>query len=777
MRSLALLLVVALLAPAGLARADVAAPPRPAKTLPTAPLADVRIEGNRRVESDAVLRELKTKKGEPVDRQKVADDIRTIYKMGFFEDVEVRLLTAKEAGTAGPVVVFRVTEKPAVHAVKYQGMDNLSHDDIKDVVEVKPYTTLDMTAVENTARAIEKKYVEKGYYLARVKPDIRPVKGEDSVDVVFVVDEHAKVMVKTIRFVGNDHISGDTLRGAIETREGGWISFVTGTGTYKKDAFDRDLIRVASVYYDEGYINVKVGRPVVTLSPDKRYLFITIPVTEGEQYHVGKVDMSGDLLGKKAQLMKSLNIRSGALFRRSNLAKDIFGITDEYRDRGYAYVNVVPLTNVHPKKKTIDITLDVDKGEKVYIGRIEITGNTQTRDKVIRREMRISEGDLFSGTRIKLSKKRINALGYFSNVDIQTKPAKRKDRIDLVVDVKERATGTFQVGAGYSSGQGLLITAQISHDNLFGRGQSVSLQWQSSSLQTIFQLNFVEPYFFDTPWTFAFGAFNTRAQYNSFISHTTGGNVTWGYRLVDNLHLFLTYTLEDVSEEFNRIIPAGFATGGRTSSVKATITYDTRDNRLFPTRGTYQTFSAEYAAPWLGSQNDYTRLSLTSRFYYPLVLGIVARLQIQLGEITGPKFPLSERYYLGGVYDLRGYVLRSISPTVQFPTSGDPGAATSAFQIGGNKQAVANFEFEFPLLPPIGLRGVVFYDVGNAWSDNEQWFQDRQTNLPLGMYHDVGFGVRWFSPIGPLRFEWGIPLTRRPQDETIHFEFTVGNFF
>lgn len=772
-----LALLVALLSAAAPARAQEGVPDVLAVELPKQPLAAVRVEGNRRVDPEAILREIETKPGEVLTREALRRDVKTLFEMGFFSDVAVRLLTAAEAGADGPVVVFQVVEKPAIREIRYEGLEHLSKDDVKELVKVTPFSILDRSVIEKSARAIADKYREKGYYLAEVTYRLDPVPAEASVDVVFVVNEQAKVEVRQVRFVGNDHIPSKDLAGVMETREGGYFSFLTGSGTYKEDAFDRDLMRISAVYYDRGYINVKVSRPLVTLSPDRQSLFVTVPIEEGEQYHVGKMDLSGDLIADKDALMARLTLKDGELFVRSKLGADITGLQDLYRNRGYAYVNVTPLTNIDPKKRTIDLTLDISKGDRVHIEQIEIRGNTRTRDKVIRREMRIAEGDLYNGTAIDVSKQRITALGYFENVEIATKPGSGPDKIDLEVTVKERPTGTFQVGAGVSSGEGLIATAQISHDNLFGRGQSLSLMFQYSSLRTIFQLQFMDPYFLDTNWTLAFSAFNTRADYFTFISNRTGGSLTGGYQLLPDLRLFATYTLENVSEEYDTPIPVGLSTGGLTSALQLSLSYDTRDNRLFPTRGQYQTVSVEHAPEWLGSQNRFTRYNLTSRFYQPLPFGAVGRLKVELGYITGPQFPFSERYYLGGVYDLRGYLLRSISPTVMFPASDAPDAATRPFAVGGNKEFLTNLEIEFPLLPPIGLRGVVFYDMGNAFSESSAFFQDPQHDLPLGLFHSVGFGVRWFSPIGPLRFEWGIPLTPRPGDEPIRFEFTVGNFF
>ncbi|MDF1565651.1 MAG: outer membrane protein assembly factor BamA [Deltaproteobacteria bacterium] len=757
--------------------------------LEAGPLADVRVEGNLRVESTALLSEVRSRAGSELDAERVRTDLQALWSLGYFDDIEVVLLSASEAGLeagAGSVLVYRVKEKPAVRQVRYEGIDELSKDDLDELLEVKTYAILDPSTIASSEKAFEAKYREKGFYLARVNHRIVPIEGEASVDVVFEVNERSKVEVKEIRFVGNHSVSEKELESVMETREGGLFSFFTSSGTYQEEAFERDLMRISAVYYDRGYINVNVGKPRLALSPDKKYLFVTVTVEEGEPYTIGTLEVSGDLLEERDVLIGRMSQEPGELFVRSKLGEDIMALQARYRDEGYAFVQVTPLTQVHPEEKTIDLDLEVRKGKKVRVERIEIHGHTRTRDKVIRREFRIDEGDLYSGSRITLSQQRVQALGYFENVELSTRPGSADDQIILDLQVKERPTGTFQVGAGVSTGEGLLVTAQIAHDNLFGRGQSISFQWMFSKLRNIFQLQFMEPYFLDTKWTFAFGAQNTRSDFFNFIRSSRGGNLTWGYELVDDLRVFGTYTLEDVNvSASDGAVDSDFYGGGITSSLKGTISYDTRDNRLFPTRGQYHTLSAEVAAGKapLFSQNKFQRLSLVSRFFHPLPFGVVFRFKGELGMILGDEdeYPGSERYFLGGVFNIRGYPLRTLSPTRKMPGGADPLTSTIDFPVGGNKQAVFNLELEFPLLPPVGIRGVVFYDAGNAYATEAPWFTDEQYDLPLGMFHSVGFGIRWFSPIGPLRFEWGIPLYRRldrnPQDQRIRFEFMVGNAF
>src|SRR5690606_27352439 len=473
--------------------------------------------------------------------------------------------------------------------------------------------------------------------------------------------------------------------------------------------------------------------------------------------------------------------------------EDIQRITRLYHDEAYAYANIAPLTRVDAEDRRVDITFDIDKGKKVRWERIEIEGNDKTRDRVIRRELRIYEGEYYSGTDLERSRARVTALGYFEPdpmtgmVEIETRKGPSDEWIVATVRVKERPTGTFQLGAGFSSIESFIGTVQITQTNFFGWGQSVQLQAQISSLRQFIQLQVVEPYFLDSDWTASVNFYRTELDYGGFRRNATGGDVTFRHPSPvlgdDDLRLFLTLTAEDVdvlaggslvgSVPLHGRFFSGFATSGRL-----TLNWDRRNNRLFPSRGFVQSASVERTLPAPLSEIDYTRYTGVTRWYFELPLRLVFKVQGTIGYIAGDDVPISELYFVGGINTVRGYSLRTISPTVPVAVSGtDPQASTFAFQIGGNKQLIFNTELEFPIFERLGVRGVVFYDMGNAFGVDENFFEFKEKDLPLGMFHSVGFGVRWFSPLGPLRFEWRIPLTRRPEDEGILFEFTIGNSF
>jgi outer membrane protein insertion porin family len=761
----------------------------------------VAVEGTRRVEVDAVKAAVSAKAGDPVDEAKLDADLRAVMRLGYFSDGVVELRGPAEK----PTVVFRMVEKPAVAEVRIEGNEDISKDDLKEQLgEIKTFSILDLVAVRRLVKKIQEKYVEKGFYLAEVTYKLED-KPENQVVVVFVVNERAKVQVKRIGFLGNAHVSKEELLQYMTTQEGGLLSLLGSGGTFKEDAFQRDLQNVQLVYNDKGYVTAKVSKPSVALSPDKRFLYITIRVEEGEQYTIGKVDFSGELLFTKAALERLTRVRSGETFARSRVGKDLFALQDLYKDQGYAYVNVNPITNLDPKTRILDITWDVQPGQKVYFERIEVVGNQKTRDKVIRRELRIFEGELFSQGGMTISKQRVTSLGFFEKVEVTTSKGSAEDKMVAKVEVKEKSTGQFQVGAGFSSYENFILTGTISQNNFFGWGTTLSLQVQWSSVRQLGQIQYADPNFLDTRWTFAFDLYAQEGLYLNFTRRSVGGSMTWGYELagltqwwpaarhLEDVRLFATYT-----NEYVRVTQAGAAINlanlyksGTTSSLRLSLQLDRRDNRLFPTAGFYGSVSAEAAPPVLApeslfgkSVNLFTRYAVDGRYYHPLPLGLVGRFRLNAGYI-GPwdsdhPVPVSERYYLGGINSVRGYRVFSISPQERTPTEDNPASRLALQSVGGNKQLTLNFELEIPLVEKMGIRAVGFYDMGNAFRQGE-W---RDSAVPGSLFKSWGFGLRWQSPLGPLRFEWGFPLNRRRDpttgaylDAALDFQFTIGSFF
>jgi outer membrane protein insertion porin family len=505
--------------------------------------------------------------------------------------------------------------------------------------------------------------------------------------------------------------------------------------------------------------------------------------------------------------------KPGDYFNRAELAKDLGAVQTLYRDAGYANVEAPPATELDPERREVDIVVAIQRHQLVYFGRIEIRGNTKTRDKVIRREMEIKERELFSETKLEKSKRRITALGYFERVDISTEQADDPEHINVNVEITEKPTGTFQVGAGFSSIESFIATAQVQQANLFGNGQSLALQAQISGLRQLIDIRFFEPYFLDSPFSMSASVYDQLRVYNEFSQTSMGGSLTFGYPLIQpELRASLTYTLESdeiststtstffgtaaATSVYQRLPLANLFSDGVTSSIRPALTYDTRNNQLFPSAGIFLQGSVEVASSYIGSQNEFFRYRLSGKYYYPITDSgsVVLKLQQEAGMVVSPRdegVPIFARFFLGGILDVRGFQLRSIGPRLPLRESLDENSAPikDGAVIGGNLMYYQNLELEFPLLEAVNIRGVIFTDLGNAWN-LEGLYCDSASASPHAVSNPCfsvdrlfavrtswGFGFRWFSPLGPLRFEWGFPFAPLPYEESSLFEFTIGNFF
>jgi outer membrane protein insertion porin family len=775
---------------------------------------DVEVRGNKRVSTDDVRVTIKTRKGMIYDHSRVARDIRELYTLGFFSDVEVGYKKADE----GIILVYIVEEKPAVNEVILEGNDEIDEDDIKEVIDLEPNKPLDIPAIHKNLQKIRDLYSEKGFFLAQVTYRLKEA-GEVAYDVIFVIDEHAQVEVRRISFVGNHEIKDTEILRYLATRTAGPLSLLTDSGKFKREEFDRDLTSVSALYWDHGYLDVKVGTPRVELSPDRRYIFLSIPVEEGPRYRVGRIKVvEHDDDGGEVELLKGrrlvramVNTQRGEWFSRTSVMEDVNRITRHYQDHGYAHVNVELKTLTHEEDRIVDLVFDISRGPLVYFERIDIRGNTKTRDRVIRREVVIHEGEKYSQTRIDISKARVTALGYFETVEITTSPGSQKNKMRVNVEVTEKHTGQFQVGMGFSSVENFILQGQITEQNFLGQGQTLSLQVQMSSMRRIFTFDFWEPYFLDSNWTLAFQLYNTIMAQIDYNRESTGGEVTLGHSVgLRDLKLYLSYNLE--YDEVNTGSNTGLLIAGKrlhsgfrdlplahlfkeglTSSVKTMLAYDRRNNRLFPTQGSYNSLSVEWASPYIGSDFGFTRYSLSSRWYFPIFWKFVLRLNGSYGLIHAhgsEGLAIVHRYRSGGIMDIRGFYPWSLGPKLSIPNKFDPNAEPMPYgiNIGGNMKVTINTEIEFPIIEMVGIKGVVFFDAGNSFNLEDTWcqagggrginkFTDPCNHNPLYLRTSAGFGVRWFSPMGPLRFEWGWPTFTYPNEEKYQFSFTFGNFF
>jgi len=790
-------------------------PPSEAELAEGLPILSIDVGGNRRVTADDVRAYLKARVGMPFSSESLTDDVRELYGSGFFDDIEVDL----ERQDNGVRLRLLVRERPSVSKILFQGNAEVEDDDMKEGIELKEATVLSRPAIRRSVQKIRDLYAEKGFFLAEVESSILP-SSEGEVEVKFTITEHNQVSVRRVTFIGNENVSTEELRGLMFTGNSGFFLFGSG-GPFRQDAFERDVAVISALYYDRGFLAVSIGTPRIMLTPDRSGIEVSITIEEGPRFRIrqlrvyerGPDGREVDPIEGRRNLTMMVRAKTGDYFNRAALLEDLQAVRTLYRDHGYANVDATPQTNLDPSTNEVDVVVPVERGPLVRFERIEVRGNSKTRDKVIRREMEVAEGELFHETLLDKSKRRINALGYFERVDVSTEQGSAPDKMNVYIEVSERPTGTFQVGAGFSSVENFIVTMQVQQANLFGNGQSLSLQGQLSGLRQQVDLKFYEPYLLDSPFNASIDLYDQLRTYQDFSQQAIGGSLTIGYPVLDpELNASISYTGEQdiVSTQaqstllgtssrvsvFRSLPLANLFNDGFTSSIRPALTFDTRDNRLFPTSGIYLYGSTEFAAKAFGSENQFLRYRLMGRFYYPLPLGAVIKLNMEFGHVTSPAeegVPIFARFFLGGIFDVRGFNYRTIGPRVGLTTSTDPNSLPipNGANIGGNMQYFQNLELEVPIVEAVGLKGVVFLDAGNAWNLEQNYCKAGGVAI---LYDEVspcftgidtlttlrtswGFGFRWFSPLGPLRFEWGFPFKPLPYEESSVFEFTIGNFF
>ncbi len=733
-------------------------------------VAEVCVSGNRRVDTDAILQAAGTRAGDFFDPEIIASDISSIYKMDFFNDVKV---DATES-PSGRIVTFIVKEKPAIKEIKFSGNKEISEEKIREIIDLKPYTIIQEKTLQENAEKIKALYMEKGYAGTSILASVEQVSGQTA-DVVFEITEGEQVRIKAIEFQGNHAFSDKELEKLLETSEKkplwipSWSNIVAlfkgDKAVLKQDALERDLGRIAAYYHNQGYVDAKVGRPMIRR--EDAWLYITIPIEEGSRYGVGQVDIEQDFFKDKEKLLSELEITQEPVFSRQVLRQDILKLTDIYADEGFAYADITPRIEKDPEKKLVNITLLVNTGPSVKFERIEIVGNTRTRDKVIRRELRVKELEPFSASGFRKSNQRLNRLGYFEDVNLIPSKGSSEEYMNLKVEVKERATGTFSIGAGYSSVENLMLMGEISQRNFLGRGQTLSFKGIFGSETNRYSLSFVEPYFRDTRLSFGIDLYNWKQEYDDYTKDSTGGAVRFGYPLNDDLSTFIKLRMDntdmsDISDNASTIIEDSRNIHS-TRSVSTGLTYDTRDDYYNPSHGWNNRITIEYAGGLLGGDSAFVKLEGRVSYYHPIWKAIIGHVRAGAGYVaegSDGKLPIYERFFLGGIDSVRGYKYGRISPTD--PETGD--------RVGGNYMGFIQLETIFPLLKNMGLNGVIFLDMGNCWDDGNGY--DNQTTRM-----SVGPGIRWLSPIGPLRIEWGFNINKEEGDDASNWEFRMGGSF
>jgi len=750
-------------------------------------VARVAIDGNVRVEEDAIRVHLRTQPGQPFDRDTLDKDIRAVYAMGFFDQVDADVAPAPGEHV---VVTFRVKERPLVRAVKVEGPKKIKREEIEGALKIRPHTILDPEKARQGIEAAKKLYVDKGYLDADITYKTTTV-GDNEVDLVYTVKEETPVKVTDVDFEGNKAFSARELRGVMQTRRKWLLSPITGAGVLNKDVLRTDMERLTAWYYDHGYVTVKVDQPIVERRDDG--LHVTVKIDEGDQYKVGNVSIAGDNVPVDTKKLQSdLATASGDVFRASGLRDDTQKLTERLSDDGYAFATVDPQTEMHADDKTVDVVFQVDRGRPVSVDRIEITGNTKTRDQVIRREMRLQEQDLFSATKLRKSREALQRLGFFKEVNITTRKTGADDKMNVVVDVKEGQTGAFSAGAGFSSADSLLFNVRIQENNLFGRGQRIVLNGDVGSLRRNIILSFTEPYFRETPLTVGASAFSWRLEYDEFARSGTGLGTQLNYPVtafgkstllglpLEEVRIGADYRLEqanigNLGDNATRSIRAEQGSS-LISSVTPHLSRNTLNHAFDPTGGSFQDLSVELAG--LGGER-FTKLEARERWYWTFLHSKgLGDFTYSFGGTLGWGFgnaglntdelPLFERYFPGGISSIRGFKSRTLGPREE--NKNLFGQVISTTPVGGSEEVIMNNEMIFPIVKGIGLKGVVFVDAGNAYGGDEGLSLDNTR-------FSAGAGVRWLSPVGPLRVELGKPFNTKPHDQKSLVLFSFGGPF
>lgn len=725
---------------------------------------EIVVRGNGRVESDAIVTILKSKVGDKLSDATVRDDMKTLFDLGYFSDLRF----FKKAHGAGVTVVIQVVEKPAITSISFEGMKEVKEEDLKDKLETKLYTIVNEGKISSDLRVIEKQYADKGFYLSRVSYVLEKT-GTNDVGLKYVVDEGHMVQVGDVVINGNKFFSDEELIQKMASQPFTRSSAYGSSSLYKDDFVKNDLGLLSFIYKDNGFAKVQVAKPNQVMDPDRNFVRITYKVEEGLQYNIGTLDVSGDLLFTKEELFKSMKLKPGALFKYSYFTKDIEMITDKYGDLGYAYADVNPIVTFDDEKKLANINYEITKGEKIYFGDMTIIGNTKTRDNVMRREFQVADSELYHGTGLNKTKKEMNRLGFFEDVQIiKERNSSDETVLDLKYKVKEKPTGQLQASVGYTPPQGGAASGffgQGAYDEQnqsgYGYKDSVKVKTDGNKNYSL-ELAFTNPRVNDSLWS----AGTTATYSNTLEERITGvnveekrigGTVFVGRKIIEEISGRITYQLQKVSQSSASYLPDKWILKGLQSSMIFSLgRYDT-DNNISPTEGSEVTLRQKITGgPILRGNYQFMETSLDAAYYYPIDFGDSFRTNIRLfGNISyiypylGEPVPFIERYKLGGYNDMRGYEFDRLGP--KFYALRAPGDEPLQYVRGGDKKMYYQFEYFVPLIQEAGIKALVFTDIGRVYDEPEAISFSN-------MDKDVGFGFRWQTPIAPFRFEWAYPI-------------------
>ena len=721
----------------------------------------ISVTGNRRVESDAILRAITLQVGDIADPEVLSKDLGLIYKMGYFDDVAVK----KNKLDRGLEIIFEVTEKPSVRAIKFKGNQVYEDEELYDVVDTSTGSILNIYKINSDVEKLKRLYTDKNYHNCKIEYEIKSLQNNQA-DIIFSIEEGEKVKINSIVFEGNTHFDKDDILDEMETSEEGFWSWITSSGELDETELANDAVRIESFYKNRGFINVKVSDPDIQFSEES--ITVSFKIEEGEQYKTGTVDITGDILTSKEDLSEKVLLKESQLYNREQVRKDVITLTDMYSDKGYANVNVAPVIDVDKENKVVNITYNIEKGDLVYFNRIVITGNSKTRDKVIRREMAVEEQGLYSKSGIQRSYRNLGYKDYFQTFEIQPVKTDISNERDLEVKVTEKSTGNVSFGGGFSSDEGGFVQAAVQERNLFGKGQVGQLSAKLSAESMLYKIGFTEPWLFDKPISAGFDVYRLEKEYDYYDRDSTGLTLRFGSRQFwDYTSIGINYNIEQFDISAVDTTRTSVTEGSfLTSSITPYIKYDSRNHFFLPTEGSFHKFSIEYAGEFLGGEIDYTKFLVETGHWQPLFWKFTLGLHAEAGYLddrTNGNIDIDwERFYLGGINSIRGFDNTDINCT-------EPG---QSIERGGEQYLLFNVELIFPMQEEMGVAGVIFYDRGDVYRSSETIDFAKQ-------YSSAGFELRWNSPMGAIRLAYGWVVegqdVKSPGDG--QFDFSIGAFF
>ena len=724
----------------------------------------IEVRGARRVSPDAVRQNMSTRVGQQLDLDKIREDIKAISRMGYFREVFID----SEEVQGGFRLTVIVAEKPIVGAISIIGNNEVDGTTMREALTIKERSLFSEEKVKESSDKLKEVLQNQGFIDANVRFSVTEEQ-DGFMRVVFNISEGEKRKIERIIFSGNMYFTRKQIMKKMETNEKGIFSFITKSGVVKRDVLETDILKIEALYNNSGFLDSKVFDP--QFQHGKKGMVLLIRVFEGKQYRLGNISFEGDHGLTEETMRETIKLKSGDVFNREELINDLLALTTLVNDEGYAQALVSPGVDKRNEYPVADVTYRFERGAKFHFGKIEISGNTKTYDRVIRRRVEVSEGQTYSATGLKESKENLSRTSYFKDVKIMTTPSDKPGEMDVNVEIQEAPTGTLSGGAGYSTMDGIFGIIQLGENNLFGRGWRSSLSSHFGKRRTMYMFDFTAPFFMDTDYSLLSSIYQTNLEYSDFKRDSVGGRIGTGINLSKYVQASLMFSVDstriiDRNNSITSQLIRDEINKGRqqTRSVILSVVRNTTDRFIDPSKGDVYSTTLQYAGGPFGGDSEFFKYLLNYKAYYPVTASTVFSMNFAWGHVIstiGKPVPLYERFFLGGPYSIRGYRARTISPVD--PATGE--------DIGGNKYFVANFEYQFPIAAELGFKGVMFVDTGNTWKRGANPFRDES------LWTGYGLGIRWYSPMGPMRFEYGWNL-RRPQGEPAGvFEFTVGSAF